>query len=139
MRAGGPCTDQGMTSHRSTDRRSVGHKILPFFTLTSGYRPGIPNSRTSPKCLDSSNHKVWASMAVFIAPGIACLLRHLRRRAKIRAARTIVADNLLCYRRHRSAPFRINGTSFLGIFVFIHVYLKEPCNQTMFHARGDTS
>ena len=134
MRAGGPCTDQGMTSHhRSTDRRSVGHKILPFFTLTSGYRPGIPKPRISPKCHNSSNHKVWALVVVLMAPGMACLLRHRRRRAKIRAARIIVADNLLCYRRHRSASFRINGTSFLGIFVFIHVHLKELCKQTMFH------
>ena len=43
--------------------------------------------------------------------------------------------NLLCYRRYVliSAPFRINGTSFLGVFVFTHMYLKELCKQTMFH------
>ena len=51
----------GGVIHVITNRRSVGHKILPVFTLTSGYRPGIPRPRTSPKCHDSSNHVVWAS------------------------------------------------------------------------------
>ena len=174
-----------------TNRRSVGHKILPVFTLTSGYRPGIPRPRTSPKCHDSSNHVVWASSRFSVSATTwlttrqnSCSTKSRHRRpfmccqcqsapfqdkwsaisahicvwayllegimqAKcgpflVKAENSNVAltgpnnhrrDNLLCYRRHVliSAPFRINGTSFLGVFVFTHMYLKELCKQTMFH------